>query len=336
MLDTTPNRPQIAPTGFRGSENGAVSVLLAICLVIVIGIGGLAVDYGMWIDRRNELQANVDKAALEGALELVSGTPESAEAKARLFIAEHGGNAAQADVSVNAHAGTVRVKLRDMGRRYLSVFHLDRDVEIPVTATAAAEPKKGKLCALALDETGNPGIHLNGEGVLTGPECIVWSNSHTGNAFKADRSVTALLKRSCAVGIASNSSRGIVSPPPQGNCRAQPDPMQGFRLTVPEGCDHRNFSSSQPVVHLRPGTYCGGMKITSDTIIAAPGIYHIKSGIIEISGTSRVSFDDATIYMSGDKVGIPIPIGPAGPAKSKPHQQVGEQRCDQPPSPSSP
>ena len=33
---------------------------------------------------------------------------------------------------------------------------------------------------------------------------------------------------------------------------------------------------------------------------------------------------------------IPIPIGPAGPAKSKPHQQVGEQRCDQPPSPSSP
>jgi hypothetical protein len=84
------------------------------------------------------------------------------------------------------------------------------------------------------------------------------------------------------------------------------DPFDGFELTVPAGCDHKAFNSKDPVVNLTPGTYCDGITISSDKVTAAPGVYHIKDGVIAISGTSEVMFEGATIYLSGSKVGITL------------------------------
>lgn len=289
-----------------GCEAGGVTIIFAFVVVGLIGFVGLAVDYGMWVNRRIEMQANADRAVLAGARELLEGSAERAAETANRYLDEHGGAAGPVDISVDPALGKVSMRLESTGDRFFSVFHLGRDPPISVIAEAVTQRKSGRLCALALDRTGNPGIHMNGDGILTAPDCIVWTNSQTGNAIKAEKSVSASTKRLCAVGGASNSSKGTVTPSPEKGCEEQPDPLEGFSLVVPPGCNFTKFSSNDPVVHLTPGTYCDGITISSDRVIAAPGTYFIKDGIMAISGTSDVVFEESTIYMSGDKVGITI------------------------------
>lgn len=290
----------------RACTAGGVHVIFALAFFGLCGCIGLAVDHSIWVNRRLEMQATADKAALAGALELTKGTIESAEAKAVQFIEANGGTTGTTKVTVDPKARSVGLHLAQTGQRYFSIFHLASDPEISVDAVATALEGKGRLCALAMDRNGNPGIHMNGDGVLTGPDCIAWTNSQTGNAIKIEKSASADMKRICAVGGASNSSRGIVSPAPESDCEIQPDPFADYSIDVPAGCTYTNFNSNDPVVYLTPGTYCGGVTIASDKVIAAPGLYHLKDGIIEISGTSEVSFENSTIYMSGTKVGITL------------------------------
>jgi Putative Flp pilus-assembly TadE/G-like len=291
---------------FQACASGGVNVTFAFLLIIFMGVIGLSVDYGIWVNRRFELQAMADKAALEGVAELNKGTIESAEAKAKLSIVQHGGTTGPIKMKIDPAAHKVGVDLSEKAPRFFSIFYLASDPKIGVTSEATALKAKGRLCALALDRTANPGIHMNGDGILTGPECIVWTNSQTGNAIKVEKSASATLKRFCAVGGASNSSKGVVIPAPEADCAEQPDPYSDFSLPIPTGCDHTKFNSSAPVVYLSPGTYCDGITIASDRVIAAPGIYYLKNGIVEISGTSDVSFENSTIYMSGTKVGITL------------------------------
>ncbi len=300
------SRTETAITRFGPCEGGGVYVVFGLMLMGFFGGMGLAIDYAIWADRKLELQVMADKAALEGALELTRGDAESADAKARAFIAEHGGTKGEIKISIDQTARTLGIALLEQGPRYFSVFHMFQDPDIAVSAQAAAGQGKGRLCALAVDPVGNPGIHMNGDGILSGADCIVWTNSQTGNAIKMEKSVSAVMRRICAVGGASNSSKGFVKPKPERDCPFQPDPYQDFSIPVPAGCNYTKFSSTAPVVYLTPGTYCDGITITSDKVVAAPGIYHIKGGIIAISGTSDVKFDGSTIYLSGSKVGITL------------------------------
>lgn len=306
MLNLASDHPPNRLRHFLECVRGSIHLMTAVWLVILFGCMGTAIDYGIWVDRRFELQAMADKAALTGALALAEIGEDSATERALLSIAEHGGTANKPDIEVLPAEGKVRVRLTEHGPRYFSGFYLDRDPTIGVVAEATASKGKGRMCALALDELGNPGIHMNGDGVLTGPECIMWTNSRTGNALKLEKNVSAVMKRICAAGGASNSSKGIVSPQPERGCDIQPDPFESFTMMVPAGCDYTKFSSNEPIVTLVPGTYCDGITISSDKVIAQPGVYHVKDGIIAISGTSDVVFENATVYLSGEKVGITI------------------------------
>ena len=53
-----------------GNRHGAISVVTALCLVMLLGFVGLAVDLGRMFVVRNELQSAVDACALAAAMEL--------------------------------------------------------------------------------------------------------------------------------------------------------------------------------------------------------------------------------------------------------------------------
>ena len=167
---------------------------------------------------------------------------------------------------------TVRVSLRETASRYLSIFDLTHDPVIAVWSTAVYEPDIKKLCVLALNPTGNPGFVMRGDGNLTGTSCAAWSNANTSKSLRIEKTINVSLGKMCGVGTVFNASHGVVTPEPKGDCEAQLDPLDSFSLPVPAGCDHNNFSSNDPVVYLNPGTYCNGITIVSDKVIAAPGI----------------------------------------------------------------
>lgn len=54
-------------------EQGAVAVVVAICLVLLFTFAALAVDLGLWLTERRQLQSAADAAALAGCRELAAG-----------------------------------------------------------------------------------------------------------------------------------------------------------------------------------------------------------------------------------------------------------------------
>jgi Flp pilus assembly protein TadG len=54
-------------------ENGAVIVLVALALTVLLGMSALAVDYGSLVVAKSELQNAADAAALAGARALIDG-----------------------------------------------------------------------------------------------------------------------------------------------------------------------------------------------------------------------------------------------------------------------
>lgn len=61
-------------------EAGAISILAALCIVMIFALVGFAVDTGRAVVLRNELQASADACALAAALELNGGVDATARA----------------------------------------------------------------------------------------------------------------------------------------------------------------------------------------------------------------------------------------------------------------
>ena len=291
--------------GFYTDERGSVSIMTAIVLVAVLSIMGLAIDTELWSKRKAELQELADAASVAGAKALGDAGPEEVIELTKALLLQKGAAPNAFEITINEAEKSVRVTAKAAGKQYLSIFMLPNAPDLPVMSVAVYD-RSSKLCVLAMDPSANPGIVLRGNGELTGPDCAAWSNSGSPKSISVEKAINVKLRKMCAVGEAQNHSSGIVSPAPSGACNPQPDPLAGFSLQVPAGCDHTNFTSQQPVVNLSPGPYCGGVTIVSDTVIAAPGIYFIKDGDVNISGTSEVRFESATIYLSGKDLGLTV------------------------------
>ncbi len=88
--DAAKRNPQSRPgaTTING-ERGAVAVVVAILLVVVLGFVGLGVDIGFWYYQGWRQQQAADQAALAGAV-FLPGDPAQAKAIARQFAALNG------------------------------------------------------------------------------------------------------------------------------------------------------------------------------------------------------------------------------------------------------
>jgi Flp pilus assembly protein TadG len=86
----------------RGDESGAVAVLVAIALIALLGLIGLAIDMGNMIFAQRRLQATTDMAALAAALDLPSG---NALTTASTYSAQSGDLNAQSNMTVTMASG---------------------------------------------------------------------------------------------------------------------------------------------------------------------------------------------------------------------------------------
>jgi hypothetical protein len=72
----------------RSDEGGAVAVLLALLLTVLIGVAALVVDLGQLIIVRSELQNGADAGALAGVIDLIYNGSDSAETTAVTYSTE--------------------------------------------------------------------------------------------------------------------------------------------------------------------------------------------------------------------------------------------------------
>ncbi|MDB5650551.1 MAG: Flp pilus assembly TadE-like protein [Hyphomicrobiales bacterium] len=89
---------------FNRDRTGVVAVIFALLLLPLIGLVGLATDYGMARASQGRLQATADAAALAGAR------------AARTVLSETGGTQAEAIDAANSHANSYMMKVTSEGR----------------------------------------------------------------------------------------------------------------------------------------------------------------------------------------------------------------------------
>lgn len=107
------------------AEDGATAVLVAICLLLLVGAGAIAIDLGSaWQTKRGAV-VDTDAAALAGAQALVGGDCADAETAAEAFLAANIGDGAVnllpgVDFFCDGTAGTVQVDLSAAAQQTLS------------------------------------------------------------------------------------------------------------------------------------------------------------------------------------------------------------------------
>ena len=160
------------------------------------------------------------------------------------------------------------------------------------TSTVAVQAKTGytiapvPVCLLAVDTQGTA-LSFSGSGKFIGPDCMIWSNASSATAsmdLKGSANITALVI--CAAGKVSMGNATKASPAPKEYCGTLEDPLAAW---TPPSVNTTCAVSNQTLTTLTPGkTYCGSNRLSSTNIVLSPGIYVIKDGTLEITGTGKV------------------------------------------------
>ncbi|MCC6539033.1 MAG: hypothetical protein IT162_15885 [Bryobacterales bacterium] len=227
----------------------------------------------------------------------------------------------------------VRVSVRrSLPTYFMTAFGRPR---VTVGATAAAGLADTGYCVVVLDPAVNAALHVSGTpSVNIG--CSVQVNSASPSALHVTGSATIATAGFNVVGETQISPNASVSPTPNTGMSPEDDPL-AWRANPPAGatCDHINFKVSgggsgggggngngngalakggngngngsggngteeDPPVNLEPGTYCGGIDLsTQRTVNFAAGLYVLQGGGLKITSGAAVNGTDVTFFNTG-------------------------------------
>jgi Putative Flp pilus-assembly TadE/G-like len=303
------------------NRRGVVAVLVALCLVAVLGVTAIAIDGGLLMENRRSVQAAADAAALAAANQLYDswsankGLDKDGDASASAFSTAsangYTNDGTTSVVTVNippvkgdyvGQPGFAEVSITYYQKRgFSAIFGASA---LPVTGRAVARGKKGAsdIGVLIL----NPGAQ--GALTLTGSAAIqvdgrVIVNSNNSKAAVSSGSAGLNCYDMDIGGNYSSSSTSYFHADP-GSVNTGQTPADDFLsdLPVPDksGMPVRSLStySATSGETLQPGLYTGGIKIMSQPDVTfAPGIYYLEGGGLTMSGgSSSLTAYEVMIY----------------------------------------
>ncbi|MEW6189908.1 MAG: Tad domain-containing protein [Actinomycetota bacterium] len=122
---------------FNLNEKGAITILVASALAMLITVAALVVDLGLLYQERRQLQTAVDAAALAAAIDLAEGRDaEQAEVSAERYIIENT-NVSPEQITID-YPGANRVRVICTTSRNLLLAKVFGVKDAPVKATATA------------------------------------------------------------------------------------------------------------------------------------------------------------------------------------------------------
>ena len=282
----------------RGNMMMLAGVSLSVFMVCAAGVS----DYSMWQSQKAKLQDAADAAALAGAVKLGKGgnkIERSTKAQAAAFASEGNDTTLQgfvSDVQIDTTAETVEVALSvEVPRMFSSM--ISNTVQ-KVRATAIAKVVYGKTaCLYVLDPTGNGAVTTTGNALVTATNCSIQINSISSTALTNGGNAIFTAEEICVNGNYTGSG---YTPTPTPNCGTAPDPFASLAVPTAGLCDYTNLSIGVSTT-LTPGTYCGGIRITSSgTIVTlSPGTYFIKDGDLKVSSSGSVIGDEVAFVLEG-------------------------------------
>lgn len=307
-------------------EEGQAVVLIAITLLGLIMMVGLAIDAGQLYAARRTAQEAADAGAYAGAVvhyerALAGDTTDTAAAIA----------AAYADTALNGFVdgvGNVTVVARvptsglyANNTRYVEVIITEQVrtsivpggalTTVSVHALAGTEPLNNQYAIMALDRSAGgarPALNVEQNGLvnLSGGGILV--NSTRSPAADNNGSGSNITFSNCVIPCYTDVAGTVEGtwPSPRTGQPQEPDPFAGTTPPSIPACARDgnttclyNSLPSGSTVYLNPGVYTVRIQYAGNTqIIMRPGIYILKNGI-DLAGTSNM--------FTTDKSGSPPP-----------------------------
>lgn len=210
------------------------------------------------------------------------------------------------------------------------------DLAVQSTASLAGTTR---LCLLALDPTLQGAFRLEASARITATDCSLYSNSTNAGSIQAMNSAVAASLSTCTAGGFQGSSTNF-RPPPATGCPPLKDPLAdrerpavGPCKTLPaylnptarrssddddddddEGGSRTTSTTTNTgfgknivglTATLDPGTYCGGLQITNNSVVTLrPGIYIMKNGPLVVHNGGSLKGEGVGFYFTGDKTGL--------------------------------
>lgn len=215
-----------ARTEAHGRRRGAIIVLFALVLFVVVGLLGLVIDGGFLFADHRQTQSLADSAALAAAMDkLVGKTDDTAAATARTFIQTHNGRSDVTDDNIEVHFpptqgpyagldGHVEVIVTLPVRSFfVHVLGLVPDRTVKARAVARwNELRTAGEGAIVLDPrcSNSPGMSIGGNGRLV-VKGGVFNNNQGGGEDENYQPVNNGCNNVAADGGVSNSVNGVVT-----------------------------------------------------------------------------------------------------------------------------
>jgi hypothetical protein len=289
-----------------GDRRGAMAMIVALSMPILIGGAGMTSDVIQWAYMKRAMQRQADSGALAGAFALAQRRQVQDTVTADL-AANANFTLTEPPVIENAPASgpyagnmrAVRVVLASNVRLPFSGYIMRRPVLIPAEATAAVVAK-GQFCVLALEQTDRTGIDMGGNTTLD-IGCGLMSNAPAADSVTAGGSSIVNASPVAAVG-------GV---PPSGNYKtgtvlipysvAQFDPFAALPDPVVSGNSNNGRVNSNQKRTLSPGNY-SGMTLNGDVTLN-PGVYYVDGGAFSVGSQAKVSGTGVTIILTSRTAG---------------------------------
>lgn len=301
--------PGVSCPGARMDANGAIAIMTAIMLPVIIGFGALLVDAGYWYGTSALLQNGADAGAIAGARTL----PYSASYNSAYVQNVVDGAVQQASNGVSGmlsptfnitgtgSSRSITVTATAPQAIFLSSIFGHQPSEITASSTASINTNM-QACVLALGQSASDGILVNDTAsTLDSPNCALYSSNWVQN--KGAISTPAVAAVGSITGTYSPSSIQMPGSNPLPNPYANVSiPLTPQACAVAGECPTSVPSGSDIV--LQPGTYTGGLNIGSNAVaFFQPGIYYIQGGNLSFGGTASVSGTGVTFVFIPDTNG---------------------------------
>ena len=195
----------------RSIRRGIVAPFVAICLVALLGVTALAIDGGLLLAERQQVQATADAAALAAGIDLYNnwslnlGKDPSGTAanSAQKTAADNGFQNGTNNVTVAVHIppasgtfsgqyGYAEVVVTMQQERLFSAILGSGNLSVQARTVARGAKVTPGIGLLVLNSSANNALHLSATGSVnvTG-SVVVDSNSSSGMALSAGGSITA-------------------------------------------------------------------------------------------------------------------------------------------------
>ncbi len=276
---------------------------------VVVGVTGGTIDFVTASKYRAKLQLVADNAAVAAAREVslantkVGQIESAALAAATRAAGSSGvsGNPTQLNsvVKVSQDRSRIEVTVSFNWKPTFAQF-IDSSVSTVSASAVAKVVGSGNICMMGLNNDRAKTILLTKNASLIGNGCGIFSSSSDRRSITVQNDAKIRVEFVCARGGIKQRSGSQILPTGTTDCPTPPDPLAERPMPKVGLCDFNNVVLKNSTTTLRPGVYCGGLKITKNSVpLFEKGIYIIKDGPLVVSTRAKLIANGVGFFLTG-------------------------------------